>query len=158
MTLRSTPFASVVLTALTLCSVALCGAPLYPDRGHRSELLEPCDEHFDHGRRGQAAACYQSLIGSSSDPALRAEAYWMLGDLKSANESFRNATAALPDDPDLRVRWGHLCVQSHQESEGAKLFAEALERDADHVAANQREGESAAAGQTWNSERDVGPL
>lgn len=135
MTLRLARLASIGTSALTLCTVVLCATALYPDRGHRSELLEPCDEHYDHGRRGEAAACYQSLIGSSSDPALRAEAYWMLGDLKSANESFRDATAASPDDPDLRVRWGHLFVQSHQESEGAKLFAEALERDADHVAA-----------------------
>ena len=116
------------------CS-ALFGAPLYPDRGRRSELLEPCDEHYDRGRRGQAAGCYREFIVRSADPAVRAEAFWRLGDLKSANESFRAAVNAAPDDADLRVRWGHLYVQSHQEGEAAKLFAEALERDEDHVAA-----------------------
>ncbi len=135
MRLRLASFPAVGLSGLTLCSLALFGAPLHPDRGHRSELLEPCDEHFDRGRRGQAAGCYQSVIGKSSDPAVQAEAFWMLGDLKSANERFRDATSALPDDPDLRVRWGHLYVQSHQESEAAKLFEEALQRDGDHVAA-----------------------
>ena len=121
--------------ALLLAAAAALGAPLHPDRGRRSELLEPCDAHYDRGRRGQAAACYRELIARVADPAVQAEAFWLLGDLKSANERFRAAVNASPDDPDLRVRWGRLYVQSHQEGEAAKLFAEALERDEHHVAA-----------------------
>ena len=121
---------------LSWAAGALLGAPLYPDRGRRSELLKPCDEHYDRGRRGQAAGCYRELIGRSADPGRRRpKRSGRLGDLKSANERFRDAVNASPDDPDLRVRWGYLYVQSHQEGEAAKLFAEALERDKNHVAA-----------------------
>ena len=116
---------TVSFLLLSWAGGALLGAPLYPDRGRRSELLKPCDEHYDRGRRGQAAGCYRELIGRSADPAAQAEAFWRLGDLKSANERFRDAVNASPDDPDLRVRWGYLYVQSHQEGEAAKLFAEA---------------------------------
>ena len=126
---------TVSFLLLSWAAGALLGAPLYPDRGRRSELLKPCDEHYDRGRRGQAAGCYRELIDRSADPAAQAEAFWRLGDLKSANERFRDAVNASPDDPDLRVRWGYLYVQSHQEGEAAKLFAEALERDKNHVAA-----------------------
>lgn len=126
---------TVFLIAFSVNSSALFGAPLHPDRGRRSELLEPCDAHYERGRRGQAADCYREAIGQNADPAVQAEAFWMLGDLKSANERFRDAVSALPDDPDLRVRWGHLYVQSHQVGEAAKLFAEALELEEDHVAA-----------------------
>ncbi len=126
---------AVSFLSVSLGCIALFGAPLHPDRGRRSDLLEPCDEHYDRGRRRQAAGCYRELIGISADPAVQAEAFWRLGDLKSANERFRDAVNALPDDPDLRVRWGYLYVQSHQEDEAAKLFAEALEREENHVAA-----------------------
>lgn len=121
--------------AFVLLFSAAAAAALYPDRGRRPELLEPCDEHYDRGRRGQAAGCYRECIARSADPAAQAEAFWRLGDLKSANERFRAAVDASPQDPDLRVRWGRLYVQSHQEGEAAKLFAEALEIDEHHVAA-----------------------
>jgi len=116
----------------------LAAAPLlavYGDeRGARDPSLIPCDVQWDRGRRPQATACYRKLL-ESRDPAVRAEAWWALGDVKQANEVFRAAIDADESNPDLRVRWGYLYVQTHQESEGMNLFQEALKIDEDHVAA-----------------------
>lgn len=103
--------------------------------GKRSEALKPCDEHMDRGRRTEARGCYVALIDSTSDPATQAEAYWGLGDFKRANELFRDAVKADPENPDLRVRWGFLFLTTHNESEAANLFQEALKINEDHVPA-----------------------
>lgn len=119
-------------------ALLLSAAPLlavYGDeRGARDPSLTPCDVQWDRGRRPQATACYRKLL-ESRDPAVRAEAWWALGDVKQANEVFRAAVDADEENPDLRVRWGYLYVQTHQESEGMNLFQEALKIDPDHVAA-----------------------
>ncbi len=104
------------------------------ERGLRSPLLEPCDRQHDRGQLLEADGCYRDVL-RSSDPAAQAEAYWMLSDLKSANERFREAVQQDPENPDLRVRWGYLYIDSHQQSEAAELFQEALDLDASHVAA-----------------------
>ncbi len=104
------------------------------EQGARSPDLEPCDAHHDRGRTAEAAACYAGVI-ATGDPAAKAEAYWMHGDLKAANDRFREAVSLEPENPDLRVRWGHLYIVSHQEAEAGKLFEEALELDEDHVPA-----------------------
>lgn len=103
-------------------------------RGLRSPLLKPCDGQHDRGELIAAAECYRGVL-RSSDLAAQAEAYWMLGDLKSANERFREAVKQTPENPDLSVRWGYLYIDSHQQSEAAKLFREALDFDDGHVAA-----------------------
>jgi tetratricopeptide (TPR) repeat protein len=103
--------------------------------GTRSETLKPCDEHMDHGRRAEARGCYVALIDSTSDLATQAEAYWGLNDYQRANELFRDAVKAQPENPDLRVRWGFLFLTTHNEGEAAKLFQEALKVDEDHVPA-----------------------
>ena len=103
-------------------------------RGYRSPLLQPCDGQHDRGDFLAADECYRGVL-RGSDLAAQAEAFWMLGDLKSANERFREAVKRAPENPDLRVRWGYLYVDSHQQSEAAKLFREALELDGGHVAA-----------------------
>jgi len=118
---------------------ALALAPPVPgqrgdERGARHEALAPCDELYDRGNAIDAATCYRGLL-RLDDLAAQAEAYWMLGDLKAANERFREAVKLEPEDPDLRVRWGHLYIQSHQQAEAGALFQEALELDEDHVPA-----------------------
>ncbi len=104
------------------------------ERGARHEALASCDELHDRGNAIDAATCYRGLL-RLDDLAAQAEAYWMLGDLKAANECFREAVTLEPEDPDLRVRWGHLYIQSHQQAEAGALFQEALELDEDHVSA-----------------------
>ncbi len=103
--------------------------------GKRSDALRPCDEHMDHGRMPQARGCYVALIDKTSDLATQAEAYWALKDYKKANELFRDAVKAQPDSPDLRVRWGYLYLDTHNEAEGANLFQEALKIDENNVPA-----------------------
>lgn len=104
------------------------------EKGHRDPALEPCDIHHDRGRAVEAASCYRSLL-EEGDLAIQAEAHWMLGDLKAANDRFREAVLVDQENPDLRVRWGYLYIESHNEAEGAQLFEEALERDDRHVPA-----------------------
>lgn len=104
------------------------------EKGHRDPALEPCDIHHDRGRAIEAASCYRSLLGDQS-LATQAEAHWMLGDLKAANDRFREAVRLEPENPDLRVRWGYLYIESHNQAEGAQLFQEALELDDRHVPA-----------------------
>ena len=103
-------------------------------RGARHPALAPCDELHDRGEAVEAAACYRGLF-QVDDPAAQAEAYWMLGDLKAANDRFREAIKLNPEDPDLRVRWGYLYIDSHQQAEAGDLFQEALALDENHVPA-----------------------
>ena len=128
----------VLALCLGLAAALLTTTPLaaYDQAlGKRSETLKPCDDHMDHGRRTEARGCYVALIDSTTDAAVQAEAYWALDDYKRANELFRDAVKAQPENPDLRVRWGFLFLTTHNEGEGAKLFQEALKLDEDHAPA-----------------------
>jgi tetratricopeptide (TPR) repeat protein len=66
---------------------------------------------------------------------VQAEAAWALGDVRRANEFFRAAVQADEKAVRPRVRWGRLYLQTHQYSDAADLFREALEIDADDVQA-----------------------
>ena len=124
--------------ALASCVLLAAGQAAHgqrgTERGVRSPALEPCDADHDRGRLAEAASCYSAVL-RGEDPAAQAEAYWMLGDLKAANDRFREAVRLAPEDADLRVRWGHLYIESHQQQEAAKLFGEALELDEEHLPA-----------------------
>ncbi|MCB9385740.1 MAG: tetratricopeptide repeat protein [Bryobacterales bacterium] len=120
---------------LLLASAALpaCGGQ-DPQLGKRPEALAPCDELAERGRLPEANQCY-SGVSTSGDAFSRAEAWWALGDLKRANEVFRAAIEAEPKNPELRVRWGYLYLQTHNESEALNLFNEALEIDEKNIGA-----------------------
>lgn len=94
--------------------------------------LNKCDNMYWHGRHRQATRCYQDLLRNPAKPAIRAEAAWALGDLKSANEFFRAAVNAAPDNPAIRTRWGELYVATYQYQDALDLFNEALKRDPDY--------------------------
>ena len=121
-------------TGLVLALVAAASGQRGRERGMRDPVLARCDADHDRGRTLEAAECYRTLLRGAV-PATAAEAYWMLGDLKSANTHFRDAVRLDPENPDLRVRWGYLYIESHQEAEAAQLFQEARELDEDHVPA-----------------------
>ena len=119
--------------------LALAGAQLAlgsrgDERGLRHPELARCDELHDCGKALDAATCYRGVL-RTGDPAAQAEAYWMLGDLKAANERFREAVQLEPENPERRVRWGYLYIESHQQAEAGALFQEALELDEQHVPA-----------------------
>jgi tetratricopeptide (TPR) repeat protein len=126
-------FYAVALVALS--AVVPAAAGVYgDDRGARPAALEPCDALYDKGDRVQGRACYSRLL-ESSDLALRAEAWWGLDNFKQANDAFREALKAHPDNADVRVRWGYLFEQTYNPEEAVQLFREALEIDADNVPA-----------------------
>ncbi len=93
--------------------------------------VDECLAHRQRGRTQQANTCFTALV-SSQDPAVRAEGFWGLGDLKSANEQFKIAHARNPKDPQLKTRWGRLYLDNDQGGDAAELFEEALEIKKDY--------------------------
>ncbi|HJP34576.1 MAG TPA: tetratricopeptide repeat protein, partial [Gammaproteobacteria bacterium] len=97
----------------------------------RDAELKACDVYSYTGERSEAELCYGALLTKSQDARIRAEASWSLGDLRTANSYFQTAIEIYPDDARTRARWGLLYLATHQDSEAAKLFQEALELDPD---------------------------
>ena len=128
-------------TAAVLAGLLVCALPSAAQQAPPAEAGEPtrdlkaCDRLFDRGKRADAHACYSRLLTTSQDLGTQAEAAWRLEDKHRANETFREAVQARPEDPHLRVRWGYLFIDTHQAGEAAKLFQEALEIDENYAAA-----------------------
>ncbi len=95
---------------------------------NRDDQLLACDRVYDRGNIDQAIGCYTPLKSSDS-LSIAAEATWALGDTNKANELFRLAVQAQPRNPHLRARWGRLFLSTHQPSQAAPLFQEALQLD-----------------------------
>ena len=91
---------------------------------------QECEIFRHHGQLSEASACYQKLANETS-PAARAEGFWGLHDLQTANTEFRKAVGARPKDAMLRVRWGRLMMEGNNHEEAAKLFGEAIEIEED---------------------------
>jgi cellulose synthase operon protein C len=122
------------LVALTLIGVGGSAAAQEFDYDpQRPQALRSCDDHRDHGRATEARTCYEQLLRSNVDLMVQAEAAWALGDVRRANDIFKEAVGA--DDKAVRgrVRWGRLYLDTHQYAEASDLFREALEIDADDV-------------------------
>src|SRR5262245_792561 len=101
----------------------------------RDPALRRCDEPRHHGRVQEARDCYTPLLRNAS-PLVRAEAAFALGDVRRANDLFREAVAADNDKSVLpRLRWGRMFLEAGQPNEAAKLFQEAMLIDEDDVAA-----------------------
>ena len=77
----------------------------------RATELRACDEHRNHGRIEQARGCYSQLL-NSSNAIMQAEAAWALGDLKTANERFRDIVQANARAVQPRIRWARLFLQT----------------------------------------------
>jgi tetratricopeptide (TPR) repeat protein len=95
------------------------------------ELLH-CDRLHWAGQLGESDGCYRDLMRADVTAAVRAEAAWALGDLQLANDLFRVAAQNKTDDAMLRVRWGDLFADSHQDSEAMNIYREALTLDPDN--------------------------
>jgi tetratricopeptide (TPR) repeat protein len=96
------------------------------------ELLR-CDRMHWTGHLADADACYRALLGPATRAAIKAEAAWALGDHQLANDLFKVAVQENPDDASLRVRWGDLFADSHQEGEAMNIYREALTLDSDNA-------------------------
>ncbi len=125
----------VAATALACCWSVQAVAINFEYSSDRPDELRECDALEYRGDRFDADDCYAALRVSGSDPRIRAEAAWSLGDLRAANTQFQEAIGLYPEDPRLRTRWGELFVTTHQDNEAVKLFQEALELDPDYAPA-----------------------
>jgi tetratricopeptide (TPR) repeat protein len=94
-----------------------------------SRVLE-CDQQFWRGQIDEAENCYSRLLNSNAEAALRAEAAWALGDLKLANQLFRQALTDSPTNAAAKVRWGDLFADSHQNAEAMNIYREVLADEA----------------------------
>jgi cellulose synthase operon protein C len=119
--------------ALTLISTSSAHAQEFDYDPQRPQALKPCDDHRDHGRTTEARTCYEQLFRSQPDLLVHAEAAWALGDVRRANDIFKEAIGANDKAVRGRVRWGRLYLDTHQYGDASKLFREALEIDADDV-------------------------
>ncbi len=121
---------AALLGALTAASLS----PVYARDIHYGAVsdtrLAACDAFEWRGRQDDSRSCYRALLGHT-DPAIRAEAMWALGDLKSANQLFQQAAGAQPRNARVRARWARLFIDTHQEQDALKLYQEALEIDGD---------------------------
>jgi cellulose synthase operon protein C len=100
----------------------------------RPEALAQCDSQRYRGERAAASRCYGALLGHE-DLRVSAEAARALGDLQLANRHFREAMERYPDDPSVRVRWGELFRQTHQNNDAVQLYQEALGMDESYAPA-----------------------
>lgn len=104
---------------------AAAGAQSIDYDPRRPVELRACDDQHYRGRSEQARDCYARLLESDT-PIVQAEAAWALGDIKRANEIFRNTVQNNERAVQPRVRWARLFLQTHQYSDAAQLFGEAL--------------------------------
>ena len=111
------------LLFLMLATAAAAQSIDYDPR--RAVELRPCDDQRYRGRVEQARACYAKLLESQT-PIVEAEAAWALGDIQRANQVFRDTVQNNERAVQPRVRWARLYLQTHQYSDAAELFGEAL--------------------------------
>lgn len=119
------PLAQSLLLFLTAVAAGTSLAQSIDYDPRRATELRACDEHQHHGRVEQARACYSQLL-NSSNAIMQAEAAWALGDLKSANERFRDIAQANARAVQPRIRWARLFLQTHQYNDAAETFRDAL--------------------------------
>ncbi len=122
----STVMRGVVVACLLLATAALAQAQSIDYDPRRATELRPCDEHRYHGRSEPARACYSKLLNSPT-PIVEAEAAWALGDIQRANQVFRDSLQNNERAVQPRVRWARLFLQTHQYSDAAELFGDALQ-------------------------------
>jgi cellulose synthase operon protein C len=126
-------FCSPFALLLTLCAIATSHAQEIDYDAARPAALRRCDDSLLRGRVDPARNCYRPLL-KSSDALIRAEAAWALGDLRGANELFRDATNN-NQSVRARVRWGRLYIAAGQYPDAIKLFQEALQINKNDVSA-----------------------
>lgn len=134
---QSSPGVLLALRTLAAgATLALLANPLYARAPLYGVLDAPallnCEEQHWHGDRAAAQRCYRELT-THENGLLRAEAFWALGDLQSANTQFQQAQDAQPGNPQVRLRWGELFVRTYQYQDAFDLFSEALELDPDNA-------------------------
>lgn len=135
--MRSAEAARLPLLALGLAVLFAAGPALAADIDYdprRDAALRRCDESMHRGRLEQATECYRALL-RGNDRFLQAEALFALGDVSTANSTFRDAAAAAPNSTYLRLRWGRMFLDAGKYAEALPLFEEVLAAAPDDVGA-----------------------
>jgi cellulose synthase operon protein C len=112
------------------------GTVLTPSQASSSgpaATVAQCEALRHHGNPDQRN-CYQRLV-LSPDPALQAEGWWGLGDLKAANEAFLVALKTRAKDPEVWTRRGRLFLDHAEPAGAADWFGKALEIKEDYAPA-----------------------
>jgi tetratricopeptide (TPR) repeat protein len=124
--------ASRLLATLGILTAACAQTP--PPASKPPQALTQCQQLKHYGKLAEARACF-SRLSNSNDAYLRAEGLWALNDFIAANDAFRAATKAQPNNADYKVRWGRLMLDHWQPADAQGLFGEALEIQKDHPGA-----------------------
>ncbi|HET8696373.1 MAG TPA: tetratricopeptide repeat protein, partial [Gammaproteobacteria bacterium] len=122
-------------TLMALCVGSAASALTIEYARDRAPELIKCDQLAYRGARAEAQACFTSLVATSTDSRIKADAARASGDVRAANGFFQTALKEYPMDAALRTRWGELFSATHQGNEAVKLFQEALEIDENYVPA-----------------------
>lgn len=117
-----------------LCLALLVAAAPACARGiHYGAVTDPdvlaCDALAWRGESVESRDCYTALLDGDAGAAAKAEAAWALNDLHLANQWFQRASGELTADPMVRVRWGDLFADTHQNAEAMEIYREVLNED-----------------------------
>jgi len=112
----------VAIALLLLCPNAYALTIHYGDDRH--EAFDECDVYAYAGETAKATACFESL-SDHEELLVQADAAAALGDVRSANKLYRQATSNSAD-PLIKTHWGMLYLKTHQVSDAVSLFREAL--------------------------------
>ena len=99
----------------------------------REPELRACDELRYRGQRA-ADGCYEALLEEDGRTLVRADAAAALGDVRTANRLYREATSGNRDAV-ARTRWARLYLETHQTSDAEALYREALLLDPQYLPA-----------------------
>lgn len=124
--------AAAVAAALALAAGAAPALEIEYSTEQRPEPLRECDASRHRGDWLEARDCYRVVLREHDDPRVKAQAAQALDDPEAANSHFQTAIEEYPEDADVRVAWGELFLETHQNNEAARLFQEALEIDDGH--------------------------
>ncbi|MGA3189830.1 MAG: hypothetical protein ABSF22_22210 [Bryobacteraceae bacterium] len=106
---------------------ALLGVISVPLAAQIPPAAQECAKLRQHGD-ARATVCYQELT-RSTDRAVQAEGYWGLRNYKAANDLFRDAVKAKPNDPAPMVRWGYLYLDHWEPAIASDCFSDAVKID-----------------------------
>ena len=111
----------------------------------RETVLRACDDLRYRGDEAAATTCYEALLEGEGSVRVRADAAAALGDVRTANRLYREATSGNRDAV-ARTRWARLYLQTHQTSDAEALYREALLLDPDYLPARTGLAEATSEG------------
>jgi len=142
--MRTTDFRAAVFAALAIVAVDARALVIHYETDREPEL-RACDDRAYRGDKDAAEACYAALLEDDERRVVRADAAFALGDVRTANRLYREATAGNVDAV-ARTRWARLYLETHQTSDAETLYREALLMDPEYLPARTGLAEAMAEG------------